>query len=140
MMSKQRLVFGYFWLCLQNNNQLWIENSKMPGLKDCKSCQESFSLSLAKKKLAKKKYMEVFQSIKWGHVCFHIPHKSQKILLFWLPYLEYNFTQRLTRGGRGEGLPCTFLKIEKIHQRALIPRKFSCSKKFLVMCLLWKLI
>ena len=31
-----------------------IENSKITGLKDCKSCQENVSLSLAKRKLAKK--------------------------------------------------------------------------------------
>ena len=35
-------------------NQLWNENSKMTGLKDCKSCQENVSLSLAKRKLSEK--------------------------------------------------------------------------------------
>ena len=58
MVSKQRLVFGHFWLFLQRiistTNEFWIENSKMTGLKDCKDCLENVSISFAKRKLAKK--------------------------------------------------------------------------------------
>ena len=90
------VISDYFY---KTTNQLWIENSKMTGLKNCKRWQENVSLSLAKRKLAEKnamkiwkKWMEIFKSIRWGHVCFHIPHKSKKKLLFFrLTYLEYNF-------------------------------------------------
>ena len=34
----------------KTNKQLWIENSEMTGLKDCKSCKEYISLSLAERK------------------------------------------------------------------------------------------
>ena len=52
-MSKQPFVFGHFYFH-ETTNELWIDNSKMTGLKDCKSCQENVSLSLAKRKLAEK--------------------------------------------------------------------------------------
>ena len=54
--SKQRLVFGYFWsLVILDNfhkttNEIWTENSKMTWLKDCKSCRGNDLLSLAKGK------------------------------------------------------------------------------------------
>ena len=38
----------------KTTNQLWTENSKITGLKDCKSCQKNVSLSLAKAKLDEK--------------------------------------------------------------------------------------
>ena len=41
-------ISAYF---LKTTNQLWTENSKMTGLKDCKSCQENVSLSLVTGKL-----------------------------------------------------------------------------------------
>ena len=44
----------------KTTNQLWIENSKMTRLKDCKSCQENVSLSLSKRKLAEKKMNQSF--------------------------------------------------------------------------------
>ena len=47
-------IFGYFWLLSRNSQkENWM-----------------------------KKMNEVFLSIRWGHVCFHITHKSQKKLLF----------------------------------------------------------
>ena len=45
------VISDYFY---KATNELWIENSKMAGLKDCKSCLENVSLSLAKRKLAEK--------------------------------------------------------------------------------------
>ena len=36
-------------------NQLWIENSELTGLKDCKSCQGNVSVSLEKRKQHRKK-------------------------------------------------------------------------------------
>ena len=39
-----------------------------------------------------KKLNGSFLIIRCGHICFHIPHKLQeKLLLFRLPYLEYDF-------------------------------------------------
>ena len=39
-LSKQCFVFCHFWLLSQNNQSIWIENSKMTGLKGCKKYQE----------------------------------------------------------------------------------------------------
>ena len=66
----------------KTTNQLWTENSKMTGLKDCKSYQENVSLSLANRKLDRKMKGSSLINQGCGHVYFHIPHKSQKRLLF----------------------------------------------------------
>ena len=73
------VIFDYFH---KTTNQLWTQNLKMTGLKDYKSCPENVSLSLAKGKLDEKKWMEVFLSVRWSHVYFHIYHKLQKKLPF----------------------------------------------------------
>ena len=48
----------------KTTNELWIENSEMTGLKDCRSCHENVSLSLAKRKQVEKKSIKVFYSIR----------------------------------------------------------------------------
>ena len=45
------VIFDYFH---KTTSQLWTENSKMTELKDCETCQENVSLSLAKAKLDEK--------------------------------------------------------------------------------------
>ena len=45
------VISDYFY---KTTNQLWTEDSKMTGLKDCKSCRKNVSLSLAKGKLEEK--------------------------------------------------------------------------------------
>ena len=41
----RKIISDYFH---KTTNQLWTENSKMTGLKDCKSFQKNVSRSLAK--------------------------------------------------------------------------------------------
>ena len=63
----------------------------MTGLKDCKSCQENVSLSLAERKLAEKNEWKF--SNKSGKVMYASIYLTnhRRSFLFCLSYLEYHF-------------------------------------------------
>ena len=64
----------------------------MTGLKDCKSCQEIVSHSLAKRKLAEKNEWKF--SNQPGEVMYasmYLTNCKRSFFFFWLPYFKYHF-------------------------------------------------
>ena len=74
----------------KTTNALWIENSKMTGPKDCKSCQENVSLSLAKRKLAEKNERFLLNQVR-SCMLPYTPQITEEASFFRLSYLEYDF-------------------------------------------------
>ena len=64
----------------KTTSQLWNENSKMTGLKGCKSFQENVSFSLAKRKLAEKNFHFLVSQLR---SCM-LPYTTQ--IAFLVPY------------------------------------------------------
>ena len=51
---KTKFCLWSYFIIFTKTNQLWTENSKMTGLKYCRTSQENVSFSLAKRKLDQK--------------------------------------------------------------------------------------
>ena len=71
-----------------------LKNKKMTWLKDCKSCQENVSHSLAKRKLAEKnewKFSNQSGETRYASIYLKNRKRSFFFCFFWLPYLEYHF-------------------------------------------------
>ena len=79
------VISDYFY---KTTNQLWVENSKMTGLKNWQSCQENVSLSLGKRKLAEKngwKFSSQSGEVMYASI-YLANHFSFSVFFdFWLP-------------------------------------------------------
>ena len=85
-------LWSFLIIFAKQSTKYGLKIQKWLDLKDCKSCQENVSLSLAKRKLAEKINKKFL--INQVRSCM-LPYSAQiterASLAFRLPYLEYDF-------------------------------------------------